>query len=241
VKSRLPADVRAFSKQFSVTATYFLLDIEPAGGVEIFVTHTLGRLLQQMSRSNEKRQVELEGEVRGKILWPATYKARYNGSFNPTRFVCGEVYQNYDTPENQLLKYMVEAIFTCLRAVPPAIRQGVCYLPDSDTGHSPLVSTRLGRMESILQQSQRNMRLYSVHAPQSISEFHLLRAETALMEDYATVAQIYRQYRSMVLLPSWGALCAAGRRVLPLPAQTGVEENRWVRLAAAILSSPAGG
>jgi hypothetical protein len=219
----------------AVTSAFFLLGRDRHGGVEQFITHSLGRLLQQLSRSTERQQVEYRGQVRGRILWPATFKARYTQDYDPTRFVCKEVHSRYDTPENQLLKYVMERIDECLKAVPAAIWDGVCYLPVDET-HVPLdTATRLGRMDAAMRLLWRNVRLREIDVPDSITEFHLLRAETAQLEEYARVAHVYRQYRDIVLIPSWNSLVRVGKRVLPLPGRRGEAENRWIRLGAAIL------
>ena len=119
---------------FITCATYFVLAPPPfqdpgAGAarpsvrVEPFITTTLTRLLHQLNRSSEQRQQLYHGQVRGRVQWDATYKARYLGDFDRTIFVCREVHHRYDTPENQLLKYMIEEIEKCIQAIPPMITQ----------------------------------------------------------------------------------------------------------------------
>jgi len=219
----------------AVAATFFLLSLEWPGGVERFITHSLERLLQQLSRSTERQQVECRGQVRGRIEWPATFKARYAQDYDPSRFVCREVRNRYDTPENQLLKFVMESIDECLKAVPAVVREGVCYLPDTETALSLVTATRLGRMEATMRRLWRNVRLQEIHVPESITEYHLLRAQTAQLEEYAQVARVYRHYQAIVLRPSRDSLVRVGRHVLPLPCRRGEAEDRWIRLGAAIL------
>src|SRR5262245_19398105 len=70
--------------RFAMRSAYFLLNHEPGYDAESFVTVTLERLLQRISRVNEPMQVEYQGQVRGRIIWPATFKARYREDYDPS-------------------------------------------------------------------------------------------------------------------------------------------------------------
>lgn len=217
-------------------ATYFLLDIDNDGNQSTvsFVTHTLSRLLHQLTRSTEQQPVLYEGRVRGRILWPATYKARYNDGFNPNRYVCRQVNQRFDTPENQLLKYLMVQISDNLRLVPETIRRGVYY----QTGPGqPLRSTAepLGKIETSLNNLWRNVHLAEISTPDYVTEQHLLKAQTVRFEEYAHAAHLYRRYHALVLQPSWQTLQDVGQRVVCLPAQTGEWEDKWITLSATLL------
>ncbi len=224
----------------AAAAAYFLLGLDGDGGVGRFVCHTLERLVQQLIRSTEQRRVDYRGQVRGRVLWAATYKQRYTDDCDPTCFVCREVYKRYDTPENQLLKYVVEAIADCLKAVPDELREGICYLPQGAQGRLwpakagvPSVSTAatLSEMETTLHRLRRNVLLREIETPARITEQHLLRAQTARLEEYQRVAEIYERYRTTVPVPSWEGLVAAQGGVLLLPARPG---ERWIELTAAV-------
>ena len=208
--------------------------VRPSVHVEPFITTTLTRLLHQLNRSSEQRQQLFHGQVRGRVQWDATYKARYSGDFDRTIFVCREVHHRYDTPENQLLKYMIEEIEKCIQAIPPVIRSGFCYIPS----HSGLeladdISTqhRLERLEGVLRRLHRNVRIREVKTPARIDEFHLLRAETSRLEEYALVAHLYRSYQHIIVQPSWEGLQEIGRTCLPLPASLDGDGERWLELA----------
>jgi len=230
-----PQEISGPEADFATVAAYFLLDLGPDGGVELFIRRTLVRLVQQLSHSTEQLEVQYRGQVRGRVLWPATYKARYGEDYDPTRFVCREVHHRYDTLENQLLKYVMDQIGECLKAVPEVIRQGTCYLPATERRLSLSTAVRLGQMESVLNNLWRHVRLQEVTLPQRITEAHLLRAETSRTEEYALVAQVYRRYREVVLFPSWGSLVEIGQRVLPLPVRPGGAGEPWIELGATVL------
>lgn len=222
----------------STAAAYFLLDLYPSGGVDFFTSQTLRRLMQQLNRSTEQQQEELRSQVRGRIIWTATYKARYSQGYDPTRFVCREVHHRYDTYENQLLKYMMVKIGECLKIVPEVIRRGICFLPEAGGRLSIDTATRLGRMEVALSNSWRNIKLREINVPNHITEQHLLHADTSRLEEYSQVARLYRHYQRVVLKPSWQALAGAGKRVLPLPGVASSAGECWIRLGAAILQAP---
>ena len=218
----------------TVAKTYFLLD--PQTGVKQFVTNTLEPLVQQLSRSTQQHQVVYQGQVRGRIAWPATFKARYGQDYNPTRFVCREVRHQYNTLENQLLRYIVERIQECLQLVPPALREGVCCYKPSQGDLTPQpTALALGALATVLGRLRRNLRLWEVTLPQQITARHLLRAKTSPVEAYTEVAQIYEQYCLLVATASWHKLAQVSQRLLLLPATTGIAEEKWITLAADML------
>ncbi len=170
-----------------VCAVYFLLDlvssdVSPTGlqelntlaGVDLFIQHTLARLLLQLSHSTEQHPVEYHAQVHGRILWSATYKARYSEEYNPTIYVCAQVRQRYDNPENQLLKYLLDRIELGLKAIPPVIRCGICYLPQGESRLSQDISHRLEALETTIHRLKRSARLREITTPAEINERHLL-------------------------------------------------------------------
>lgn len=230
----------SFSLDPILLAAYFLLDTDDDGNQSAvtFVTHTLSRLLPQLTRSTEQQAVLYEGQVRGRILWPATYKARYNDGFNPNRYVCRQVNQRYDTPENQLLKYLMVKIDDCLRLLPETIRRGYYY---QTAAGQPLqaIAELSAQMETSLNHLWRNVRLAEISTPEYISEQHLLKAQTVRFEEYAHAARLYRRYHALVLQPSWSALQTVGQRVVCLPAHTdSTWENDCIALGATLLRPP---
>lgn len=228
-----PAIWQTVGSDFPTTAAYFLLDIEAEeNGVEPYATITLPRLQQQLVRNTERRLVEHRSQVRGRVVWAATQKARHNRDYDPSRYVCREVRREYDTLENQLVKYMIAQIERCLAAVPEWIWNGVCYMP----GRPPaFTAERLGRIESALHNLARNVRLREITLPTRITQQHLHKAAIAHDRGYHQTAHLYQQYVQTVLKPTWATIQKSGQRALPLPARTGTRENGWIDLGAAIL------
>lgn len=220
---------------FGARASYFLLDVLPGSDPETFLQFTLHRLLRQLNHNTEQRRVKLRGRIRGRADWPATLKSRYGDDYDPSRYICREVRHQYNTPENQLLKYLLARMAECLEAIPEVIRAGLCYLPLTGDRHVIRTADRLRSMETALYNLRFNTRLGDVEMPEQIEEGHLLKAETVRFEEYAAVARLYRRYRDSVATASWEALFEIGRRVLPLPSSTGKDGDPWISFAAVLL------
>jgi hypothetical protein len=215
-------------------AAYFLLDYDPGGiDAEQFATVVLERLLRQISRRTQQRQEQQRGRVRGRVDWAATVKARYGKGGDPSVLICREPYRVYDTPENQLLRFMVEQIIECLHRATPSLRQGRCYLPGQ--ARTLESSGRLARMEAALAQLRGHVVLRSIPMPAQIVPLHLLRATSTRAEDYAAVATLYRRYRAAVDGSGLAGLRPIGRRVLPLPATLDDAAEVPLRVAAGLL------
>jgi hypothetical protein len=221
--------------RFGAAAAFFLLDAGHEDEAEEFAMYTLGRLVQSLNRRCEAQQVEHEGQVRGRIVWPATFKARYGQDYHPARYVCREVQREYDTPENQLVRYVIERLAECLKGVPAALRAGFYYREPVLAGSPHPAASRLESIGAALARLGRSPYLRQVTLPARITEVHLLRAETADLDEYRAVVRFYHAYRHFVVAPTWEQVADAGRRVLPLPRRVGDEDELWIQLAADIL------
>lgn len=225
----LPPDWHAAAK-----AAYFLLHVDATGDVASFVTRTLDRLLQQLSHHTQQIAVEQRERVRGRINWPATYKARFGQDYDPARYVCREVRHQYDTPENQLLKYLLDRIERTLDDVPEALRNGACYFP-ADFDRPPVrVNVWLENTKSRLLQLRRNVRLRDVTLPPTVDESHLRRARLSRVEDYSIVAQLYERYEAIAAAPSLDALIPLGKRIIITPDRLDGGYEQWLRFGAAL-------
>ncbi|MCL4868092.1 MAG: hypothetical protein KJ063_03910 [Anaerolineae bacterium] len=220
-----------------LSPAYFLLAMDKYGGTEHFVTYQLGRIVQQLSRYTEQREVEYSGQVRGRILWSATLKARHSGQPGPHRFICRQVNRRYDTLENQLVKYIIEAIYQALHTIPPIIREGVSYFPADGYLAPTYTALRLRRMETAINSLRYHVRLREITLPTAISGEHWHAAANARLEEYGEVVQVYQLYHSLCLQPQWEQFVQIGQRGLPLPGSLLGEGESWVQVAAAILHS----
>lgn len=225
---------------FAAAALFFLLDYrqeQPQGSAQPFVAEVLERLVHQLSRSSQPVQRVYPGQVRGRVLWSATYKQRYTDQYDPTLFVCREVRRRYDLPENQLVKYLIDVLEACLDAVPPYLRNGRCLLPpgvDSALPGGLDTGQRLAQIDAVLRRIQRSAVLREVSLPETITPTHLLKARTSRMEEYALAAVLYDGYYQIAVQRSWETLRMAVRRIVPLPANLDADGQKWIDLLAAL-------
>jgi hypothetical protein len=177
------------------------------------------------------------GQVRGQVNWQATVKARYGDDYNPGRFICREVRRDYDTPQNQLLKAVVEAIHECLLAVPRVVRHGGCYYPaGSTTAAAARTQAILDRMEAAISRARHHVSYAAISRPFSVTEEHRRAAALSREELFVEVKDTWERYQAIHKPASrFDALQAAGRRALLLPAQPDGDGVLWLRLGAAIL------
>jgi hypothetical protein len=110
-------------------AAFFLCDRRPGFDVERWLIDEVGRILNAPVRQMETRLQETNGELRGKVHWPATFKARSGGEFNPVGFVCRENHHRYDTPENQTVLLVAGRIRAAIDLLPPTLRTGFSDRP----------------------------------------------------------------------------------------------------------------
>ena len=220
-----------------IRSCYFLLgsaEDEETPRVDDFLEHTLPRLLRLLNRQTERRLVEQRGGVRGRVHWPASLKARYGAYHDPARLVCTEVHHQYDTLENQLLRFVVERLREAVWAVPPALRDGLAVFTDRP---AEATRARLHDMESALTQALRTGVLRDVPPPPSITLDHLVRAGSARSLEYRPVVDLYHRHRRIVRDRSWAPVLDVARRALLLPGTAGSAGEPWLRLAAALLAA----
>ncbi|NJN18182.1 MAG: hypothetical protein HC822_18915 [Oscillochloris sp.] len=166
----------------AAAASYLLLDHDPPYDAENFVLTTLESLLHEASRSSIHRLVRDTRAVRGRVLWGATIAARATAGQGEQPYVYQEVRRQYDTPENRLLRLLIEQLAAAIPLVPLALRSGGSYIPARVAGDWAPAAPRLRRMEDILIQARFSPRLRHVPLPERVEPAMLLRAETSRNE-----------------------------------------------------------
>jgi hypothetical protein len=233
LESAPDADLRGLA------ATLFLLDEQAGCDVLRFLEDGLSRILQHLTRRTEQQRVEYRSRVRGRVAWPATYKARYGEDYDPARFVCYEVRHEFDTPENQLVKRLVAQIDDCLLAVPAILQTGVCYYPAAMQRGPSVVASRLAELKTALGRFSRNVYMRSVSLPDEITAAHEQRAITAKLVDYQAAAALHQHLNAGAAAPARASirryLASQGRWPLPLPGRAGDKAEPWIGYAAAVL------
>lgn len=219
--------------QQGLRAACFLLDVQAGRDAETLVLHVLPRLERQLHHRTERVREERRERVRGAISWAGTYRARAGAQGDPTLYVCRETRHEYDTPENQLLRLMVDRLEACRAAVPAPLRGGTSWEGGAVPRSTPL---RLERLRAALAGFRANPRLREVTLPHRATELQLRRAEASRMREYAEVRRLYARYEAVVLAADpWPELVAVARRVLLLPAAEGPEAEPWLQVGAALL------
>jgi hypothetical protein len=224
-----------------LAATLFLVDVRPTYDILRFLDDGLSRIFQHMTRRATRQQVAYRGQVRGRVAWSATYKARFDKDYDPSLYVCSEMHHQYDTPENQLVKYLIEQIIHTSQMVPTVLRSGLCYFPAS-TARLPLsIAERLAEIETVVSRSGRNVYIRSVSMPERITEQHLTHAMTSTLMEYTNAAHLYKHLTNYVLTADLAEIeryiTNIGGRTLPLPRQLGLHSDPWIRCAVALLRS----
>ncbi|SDA57334.1 hypothetical protein [Methanobrevibacter millerae] len=90
----------------TLKAIHFLLSDEVKNLVEI-----IPMLIRNLSHSTRKETEEFHGQVKGRIDWNQTIKARFSQGYDDkSLFVCQPPSKYYDLEENQLLKFILNKI-----------------------------------------------------------------------------------------------------------------------------------
>lgn len=205
-----------------ITAACYLLyrpADSPQAGTWNFITRVLPRLMLQLSRATEIRRVELDDGIRGRIDWAGTLKARSTANGGATIYVCRQSWRQFDRPENQLLKFMLQQIDVCLARVPADLLDWEVWQADS-TGvrrtARPLAA-ELAEMAQRVRVLRSNVYLKQVTAPPAIASQHILAATTSKNELYAHVAGLYDLHRQVVEAASWQRWAEVVRQAALLP------------------------
>ncbi|MCA9970785.1 MAG: hypothetical protein KC425_11255 [Anaerolineales bacterium] len=221
----------------ALRAAYFLADSRPETDLLRFASDTLPLLLRQLQRTTRRERVTYQGQVRGRVDWPATAKARLQNEVNPALYVCRPPLRDDDTPQNQLLKFLLARILTLAADLPPALQQAELWTRGEETAVP--FNRRLAQLTFHVRHALGHVRLRGIETPAAITPRHLSRARSAKMELYGRVADLFTQYDAAVVHARWPQLRPIFGRALLLPdpaaefggaAESGADA---IRLAAA--------
>jgi hypothetical protein len=190
-----------------------------AFGVADFLSYTVPQLLPQLNRTTQLQRMLLQGQVRGRVDWDGTYKARYSADGNPAIFVCRQSGRRYDRPENQLLKFVLDRIQACLNRVSPEMRIWFAWKRPRDGSERQrvVVGVELAEIAHRVRLHLGSVYLREVSLPESIGEAHLRAVRTAKNPLYGDVLQIYRLYVDIVAVSKWRSWKGALDDTAPLP------------------------
>lgn len=205
-----------------VTATCFLLYLPREQGqtsVREFIFRTAPLLLQQLSRSTQRERVTLKGQVRGKVDWTNTYKARLCANANPAVYVCLSSSRIFDRPENQLLKLMLQRIKACVERVPAYIRDWQAWDGGSDgmEGGPFHIGSYFAALAHHVGVLSAHVSLREVKLPHSVNSPHMIAARAAKNALYGHLASLYELYSATVEVTSGNLWTRVIAQTLPLP------------------------
>lgn len=213
---------------------YFLADTRNGYDTAVFTTTTIPQLLRQLNRSTVHRRETYQGRVRGRIDWPATVKARYQTGYNPAIYVCRQPHRLEDTPENQLVKFMLTAIDRAIQSLPPLLLTAEWWT--AVAGPQPTwFKQRLSHLSYTLRPQLNHVRLRHVTTPTAITTQHILKAKTSKTELYAAVATLYSNYNALLRQQQWHTLHPILQNGLLLPSEDSPAATHCLRLTAAAL------
>jgi hypothetical protein len=188
-------------------------------GVYSFLFDTVPVLLPQLSRVTEPQRVALQDQVRGRVDWSGTYKARYRADGSPSVFVCLQNLRRFDRPENQLFKYLLHKIQMILDQMPPELRVWRAWgkAVNSAQGKPLHLDTYFAILAHRVRAFNAHVHLQEIQTPIAIDRRHLLAARTSKNPLYVEVADLYDLYETLVDKPVWDHSADVLGQILPLP------------------------
>lgn len=213
-----------------LAAVCFLTDARANCDVLFFVRENLPLLLRQLHRSTKRERITYQGQIRGRIDWPTTTKTRLQNEVNPALYVCRPPLRQDNTPQNQLLKYLLTAIDNLIHDLPLEVQAAELWTAVS--AQPVPLSQHLTQIAFHVRQALNHVRLRVVETPTVVTPHHLMKAHACKTELYALVAGMYEGYEKSALQCSWQSIYPAFSQAVILPQLEVPWSDQWIRLAA---------
>ncbi|AXG08212.1 hypothetical protein DU500_17115 (plasmid) [Haloplanus rubicundus] len=154
----------------------------------------LPKRLRSISTETKTVSRTRRGTVDGHINWGATVKKRY--SQNPSDsslFVCDNRSEDYDTPENLVLKRLISIIYETIEQAEEYIKQQYSWAKDTWRGEEELID----ELKRIV---ERNVHVRRIRSPENYepTERMLIAAENSRKLIYQEAADLLRTHDSLV-------------------------------------------
>lgn len=164
---------------------HFLLS-EP---VVEFVERLPQRLRQLKTETTRERQIS-GGAIQGRIDWSETYRRRVSGGANRSQYVCSNRRETRETPENLLLKYIVEELAEILQATEKYFDESTNWI-NQTWGGNQMLRTQFFRLR------EQNVHLQALNKPahSDITPRMISKAENARKQLYRHAALLYSRYQ----------------------------------------------
>ncbi len=154
----------------------------------------LPKRLRSISTETKTVSRTRRGTVDGHINWGATMKKRY--SQNPSDsslFVCDNRSEDYDTPENLVLKRLISSIYNTIDQAEEYIKQQYTWAKDTWRGEEDLID----ELKRIV---DRNVHVRRIRSPENYepTERMLIAAENSRKPIYQEAAELLRTHDNLV-------------------------------------------
>lgn len=154
-----------------------------------FVDRLPERLRQLKTETTRERQVH-KGAIRGRVEWSDTYRRRTGGDVDQTQYVCTQREETRDTPENLILKYVIEELAETLITTEEYFNQDANWVAETWGGDQML-------RNQFLRLREQNVHLQALDRPTEadITPRMVRTAETAREALYRQAAFLYSRNR----------------------------------------------
>jgi len=148
----------------------------------------LPKRLRSISTETQTVSRTRRGTVDGHINWGATVKKRYTQNpSDPSLFVCDNRSENYDTPENLVLKRLISVIYETIDQAEDYITQKYTWAQETWQGEDELI-------EELKQIVERNVHVRRIRSPETYepTERMMIAAESSRQPIYQEAAKLLR-------------------------------------------------
>lgn len=177
-----------YNEYDSLAALHFVLS-EPV----VSFVRRLPERLRQLKTETTRQQRVTDGAIQGRIEWNETYRRRVSQGTNGAQYVCSRREETRVTPENVLLKYVVEQIAETLGAAEQYFETESTWVMETWDGEPSL-------RKEFLRLRNRNVHLQSLPVPDEadMTDRMVRKAETARQPLYRQAAMLYDLYRDYI-------------------------------------------
>ncbi len=214
-------------------ASYFVLHRSPIADPLTGVTDEFLQLVNSLGVDARQVRREYVGRVRGTIDWAATIRARSADQQNPLRFVCREAERETNTPQNQLLVFVLVRLAEALQQIPASLRDGQTRTGITTSGVSfNSIGAQADLMATAIRPLRVHPRLRVVTTPTMIEQHHLDAAHHMRHPGYDIATALYERWYGLIGRPTLAALHDCARHSLLLPSAGHADTDLWLDLAA---------
>ncbi|MHA1285249.1 MAG: hypothetical protein ACTSYC_02885 [Promethearchaeota archaeon] len=176
---------------------YFLIDEK----VQRFIRKYLRLILNSLTIYSVDAYNTSKGFVKGKLIMNATIQQFRLKEYKPTFYKCREIYRNYNTPENRLLKYLLFSIKSLFLKLPKHLsitsKKGSSRQESRAVENMENLLSTLSELKRLFFKHVHNIKLKSIELPKYIDNTMIERLLKARNPLYRKVYEIYNIYDTL--------------------------------------------